>query len=148
MAEFKWVLLWLNRICINFRSIAIEDNLIKPSHLTFKKVICGTCPLYREWTVGPLSSATCAPKAMFMQFAGYVQTCKLQLNGLTVHFYTMDVSVVPLGIHLSCLYEVFSCLKGTIICSYRYMMFPPSLPSPHMPNDQSLKTFNFEQKSL
>ena len=52
-----------------FRSIAIEDNLIKSSHLTFKKVIFGTRPQYSEWTVGPRTCATCAP--MFMQFSGY-----------------------------------------------------------------------------
>ena len=66
-------------------------------------------PQYSEWTVGPLSSATCSP--MFMQFTDCYQpvqrslaermviTCvmrhawthKRQMSGPTVHSYTMTM---------------------------------------------------------
>ena len=67
-----------------FRSIAIEDNLIKSSHLTFKKVIFGTRPQYSEWTVGPhvqhVPLCLCNLLATTGQFRLFIGQ-KMQLTG-------------------------------------------------------------------
>ena len=46
----------------------VRTNVLPPVGRLRKHCILWLCPQYSEWTVGPLSSATCIP--MFMQFTG------------------------------------------------------------------------------